>query len=476
MKKSDKLHRSRIIGQVKTVIMVLLVVCMLALMVVYIGVSGVYEKALADKGMSESFDKLWSVQNSGDAHGLDPKNLVPEFIGYKQKSDEYPIGCLADSESLNSLYSDVRPCLLELFGKDSVCRSLPEAEGKKRFLEGQMGDEFVYIRYHVPVLYQLIYAYAAEELTVLESDVAASSGETAGGYIRDMIILKDRNFAAHRFVAYATDGDGNYYEFRPDDHFVASDFYISRLAEGGAAVRTHRFEFLDFADGGIMHPMTEGEIETAVLSVNSVSTADENMKSALLKLFGYNPDKLNFYSDGEETVYVDLGSRLRIGSGLVSFVAMDGDTRGIEIGTLLGYMKSGEGYSLFDKLTAVDNLIRGIRGISPTLLGTEKAELCLGEVYTNGNLLVIEYFRTYNSVRIEGKPVFRVLLTENTICEVEINPADIRSTGEVTKNHKPGYVLRKLYELDRLEESRRAAYVSLTYSENVANWTVYLEN
>ncbi len=474
MKKSDKLHRSRAVGQVKTVIMILLVICMIALMVVYIGVSGIFEKAISDKDKSESFDKLWSVQNSGEQHGLDPENLTPEFIGYKQVSDEYPRGSTADKESLTTLYACVRSCLTEIFGKNSVCRPLSSADGAKRFLEGQASDEFVYIRYHVPVLYQLIYAYASEALTVLESDVAAGAEKNIGAYISDIIILPDKNYAAHRFVAYAADGDGNYYEFRPGDHFVTSNFYISMLAEAG--VNTERFAFVNLPGGEVPQPMTEGEVETAVLSYSAVPADSEEMKEEILRLFGFNPNKLNFYSDGEETVYVDLGSRLRIGGGLVSFVAMDGGTRGIEIGTLLEYMQSDESYSLFDKLTAVDNLIRDIREISPSLLGGDEAELCLGEVYTNENLLVIEYFLTYNTVRIDGKPIFRVLMTENTLCEVEINPVFIRATGEITYNQKPAYILRKLYELDKVEESRRADSVSLCYNGERASWNVYFEN
>ncbi len=472
MNKSDKLRRAHIFGHIKTAVMLLLVVSMLVLVVVYIGVTGIYEKALSRAHMDESFDKLWSVQNSGDAHGLDPKNLLPEFIGYKQASDEYPIGCVGDSDSLTALYNNARTCILELFGKDSICRPLSAAEGKKHFTESQAEDEFVYIRYHTPVLYQLIYAYAAEKLTVLETDVASGADDNVSGYISEIIIVPDRNYAAHRFVAYATDSAGNYYEFLPDNHFVASDFYINRLAEEGANALTHKFEFVKTSGNAVMQPMVDAEIETAVLSYNTVPTDNEEIQGEILRLFDYNPDKLNFYSDGEETVYVDLGSRLRVSNEIISFVATE-SYRGIEIDSLLGYIRSGEGYTLFDKLTAADNFIHDIRSISPALLGGAEAELCLGDVYMSGNRLVIEYMQTYNSVKVDGVPVLRILLDDNTLCEVEINPVDIRAAGEITYNPKPGYMLRKLYELDKLEEEQHPLSVGLCYHGGEASWTAY---
>lgn len=472
MKKTDKLRRAHILGHIKTAVMLLLVVSMLVLVVVYIGSTGIYEKALSRANMDESFDKLWSVQNSGDAHGLNPENLLPEFIGYKLTTDEYPRGCVGDTDSLTTLYGNIRSCILELFGKDSVCRPLSAAEGKKRFDESCAEDEFVYIRYHTPLLYQLIYAYAAEAATVLEGDVASGSSENVSCYISDIIIVPDRYYAAHRFVAYAADSEGNYYEFRPGDHFVASNFYITRLAEDASRAETHRFEFMNASGTSLLQPMVDAEIETPVLVYYPVYTADEAVKLQILRLFDYNPDKLNFYSDGDETVYVDSGSRLRVGDGIISFVATDGG-RGIEIDSLLGYIRSGESCTLFDKLTAADNFIRNIRSISPSLLGGEEAELCLGDVYMSGNLLVIEYMQTYNSVRIAGEPVLRILLSENALCEVEITPVDIRAGEGVTYNAKPSYILRKFYELDKIEESAHPISVRLCYYGDKAGWIAY---
>ncbi len=477
MKKSIKTQRFHIFEHIKTAILSGLVICMLVLVVIYIGGTGVYENAVSDGNIGESFEKLWSVQGTAEPIGLEGDNLIPEFIGYKQKNDEYPLGSVGSQSSISVLYGLIKPCILELFGKDSVCRPLSSEDGVARFSAAQTGDEFIYIRYHTPTLYQLIYAYAADKLTVSESDVASGTENNIGAYISDIVIIPDRDFAAHRFIAYATDLKGNYYEFRPEDHFVASSFYISRLAEGGAETDTLNFEFVKMEGSDTLQPMIDGEIGTAVLSYMPAIAGDEKIKNPLLRLFGYNPDKLNFYDDGEETVYVDSGSKLRIGDDIISFTATDASaekTRGIEIDSLLGYI-SGESYSLFDKLTAVDNLIRRIREISPYLIGGEEAELCLGDVYTEGSLLVIEYFLTYNSVKIEGTPILRATLTDSTICELEINTVFVYATDLTTYSPRPKYVLRKLYELDKIPSGRAPISVRLRYTGNEAGWNVYLD-
>lgn len=473
MKNSEKKRRSHIFEKIKIGIIAALVICLIVLVVVYIGGTRVYERAASRDNIGDSIEKLWSVQGTEEQFGLDGKNLTPEFIGYKLSDVAMPLGTVGDEVALREMYSLIKPCVLELFGKDSVVRTLTKTEGEKQILEAQSSDEFVYIRYHEPVLYQLIYAYAEDSLTVSESDVASGASSNVSGYIKDMVIIPDEDYAAHRFVAYATDSRGNYFEFRPDNHFVASKFYISELAQDGEASNVYSFDFVKLPGSGIPEPMVDAEIVTPALSYESVLATDEAYREDILKLFGYNLDKLNFYNDNEEIVYVDLGSRLRIGDGAISFVAVDDAERGIEIGSLLGYM-GGESYSLFDKLTAVDSLIRKLKKISPTFLGGDEAEICLGDVYTEGSLLVIEYFLTYDSVRVSGEPVLRVHLTENTLRQIEIILTDVRASTYETYNPKPAYVLRKLGELNKYPDGKRPALVSLRYSGGEASWTVFL--
>ncbi|MBQ8552500.1 MAG: hypothetical protein IJ428_06780 [Clostridia bacterium] len=460
----------------KTVLMALLVVSLILLVVIYISGMRVYENMVMKKSLGESFDKLWSVQSGTEPEGLDGAYLMPEFVGYKQSTFLSPRGCVGDSDSVSELYDLIKPCILELFGSDAVCRELPVDYGADTFFAARENEEFIYLRYHQPVLYQLIYAYAADTLTVSEADVASGSEGNIGAYVSELIIIPDKDFAAHRFVAYASDGDGRYYEFRPAQHIVTSSFYISKLADGGGNINTYEFEFAD--DGHAV--LIDGEIECSVISSQAAVVEEESTLNGLLRLFGYNPDKLDGYSDEGADVYIDSHSQLRIGEGSILFSTSDasetsgGTLRGLGIDTLLGYTGDGTP-SLFDKLTAVDNLIGKLDAVSADFAGGG-ATACLGDVYSDGALLVVEYFLTYNNIRIGSEPYLRAVLTDNTVCELELRPITVSSTEESTLTPQPDYILRKLTELGRLSADTHIASVSLNYTGSEAEWTVELEN
>lgn len=475
MKTTAKRHLIGAVETFKTVLMALLVISLILLVVVYIGGMRVYESMVTKNSLGESFDKLWSVQGGAEPEGLDSSHLVPEFVGYKQSKLTEAHGCIGSRDSVTELYELIKPCLIELFGSDAVCRELSEEQGRAVFNEARKSDEFIYLRYHIPVLYQLIYAYASDALTVSEDDVASGNTGNIGAYVSELIIIPDKDFAAHRFVAYAYDGNGGYFEFRPAEHIVTSGFYISKLADGVGNTDTHNFKF----EGSSQAAVIDGELECAVITSGTAKLDDAAVLNKLLRLFGYNPDKLDGYTDGGDQVYIDSYSQLRIGEGKILFSTSDasesfgGVLRGIGIDTLLGYTVDGVP-NLFDKLTAVDNLIAKLDEISPFLSGGS-AQLCLGDVYSEGALLVIEYFMTYNNIRIGTRPYLRAVLNDSTVCEFELYPVVIGISGETTLTPPPSYVLRNLETVGALNADVRVRSVSLRYTGNEAEWTVVTE-
>ncbi len=456
----------------KTILLVLLVILLIVLVVVYISGMKVYENTVMKKKQNDSFDKLWSVQSGIQPEGINSDHLLPEFVGYKQSTFMSARGCVGDADSVTELYELVKPCILELFGSEAVCRALSADNGVDAFERAKKSDEFIYIRYHVPVLYQLIYAFAADTLTVSESDVAVGGDGNIGAYVSELIIVPDKDFAAHRFVAYASDGAGRYFEFRPAQHIVTSGFYISKLADGAQNIEAYGFDFID----GTNIAAPDAEIECSVISKSTSDYPEQTDRNALLRLFKYNPDKLDWYTDGEVDVYIDSHSQLRIGNGIISFSTSDsledsgGTMRGIEIETLLGYTVDGAP-SLFDKLSAVDNLVGRLGDISPSLVGGT-AVPCLGDVYTDKSLLTVEYFLTYNNIRIGTEPYLRAVITENTISEIELLPVYITGSKETVLVPKPMYVVRKLDELEMLPLGLGVKAVSLNYTGSNAEWTV----
>ncbi len=471
--------KRRLVGAVetfKTFLLAALVISLILLVVVYIGGMRVYESMVMKKSSGQSFDKLWSVQGGAEPEGLEGSHLIPEFVGYKQTTLTEARASTGSRDSVSELYELIKPCILELFGSDAVCRELTADQGSTAFDEAKKSDEFIYLRYHLPVLYQLIYAYASDALTVSEADVAPGHTGNIGAYVSELIIVPDKDFAAHRFVAYAYDGNGAYFEFRPAQHIVTSSFYISKLADGGGNTDTFKFEFA----GGSQTAVIDSELECDVITSYAAEIEDEAALNRLLRLFGYNPNKLDGYTDEGEQVYIDLHSQLRIGEGSILFSVSDasensgGTPSGIGIETLLGYTVDGVP-NLFDKLTAVDNLIGKIDEVSSFLSGGS-AIPCLGDVYTEGSLLVIEYFLTYNNIRIGTKPYLRASLTDSTICGLELYPMVIGTTGKTTLAPPPTYILRNLEVIGTIDAKTRIASVSLSYTGNKVEWMVATDN
>lgn len=474
-KQTTSRRASSAIETVKTVILTGLILSLVVLVVVYIGGMRAYDEAADKNDLGENFDRLWSVVSDFEPTGLDVTHLLPEIIGYKQPSSPTPLATLANTDGISELYELTKPCILELFGDSSVCTELTLAEGKHRLSAAKASNEFVYLRYHTPVLYQLIYAYAAGALTVSESDVAMGEDGSVGAYISELVIVPDDNFAAHRFVAYATDANGRYFEFRPSEQVVASDFYISKLATTASGIGTFPLYFSKDARFAYGEPIVNGEVEYTAVGYSAIDIENEALREALLDLFEYNTEKLDGYSDSTGYVYVDTHSQLRIESDEIIFQTTDATAsgsslRGIRIDSLLGYVSSDTS-GLFDKLTAVDSLIRKLGEISPELIGGEAA-LCLGDVYSDGSLLVIEYFLTYNGIRISGEPYLRAVLTEQTVSQLHLRPISVKPTETTGLALSPGYIMDNLDKSGKLDKNRPIDSVRLLYTDEDAAWHV----
>lgn len=453
----------------KTVLLTLLIISMLVLIVVYIGGTHIYQ-SMTEKGDKKVFDKLWSVQSGQRSEGLDRERLLPELIGYKF-SGSGPMCSIADRESASELYELISPCLSELFGSGSYCEEIGASEGERLFADALESGEFIYLRYHVPVLYQLVYAFASGKTSLSESDAASfASDGGSGAYLSEVVIIPESGVAAHRFEAYAKDGDGRYFRFRRDESAVASEFHISKLSDIASKISTRAF---GFSDGARLEPMqltVPEELECD--DIDFASSAIPDGRSAdVLRLFGYNPDKLKGYEDDGAGVYYDSHSRIRLETGKIAYQAVDA-VSGIGLSSLLGY-SADDGFGLFDKLAAADCLLTELSEISDRLVGGE-AELCLGNVYTENSLLIFEYFYTYENIRISGEPAVRAAFGQDTLCAFELLSYSFEPTGSTTLCTSQEYVLEKLFDTGVLTEGQRVGSMRLVYEDGGAKWKAML--
>ncbi len=456
MKAEQQKTLSRILENGKTILLALLTVSLIVLVVVYIASTKIYE-SMTDQGRATPLDKLRIVQSDQSMpEGLESDHLLPELIGYRAAGTNS--GSLGYGEAAAALYESVKPCLKELLGQASVCRALSDSQAASAVNEALSAENLVYIRYHEPILFHLIWAWASEQITVEIDDTASSED---GAYIKELIILPDRDFvlAAHRFIAYAHDGSGRWYEFRPDESVLTSSFYISKMAADGSAMDVIPFTFSSASEtDGLwdLQPITEDTptCETLLMDYRPILPTDESQDSgltdSLLRLLGYNPNKLNAYPDtaDQAVVFIDTHGQLRLSNQRIYYQASD-DENGLRIDSLLGYSTGGT-YSLFDRVSAVDSLIRRMSAIDIGLTGKE-ARLCLGQIYTEDSLLVIEYFYTFNNIRIgssSSPAALRAKLSQDSILSLEFAPRSYTGSGNTVLLTEPLYILRQLLRTD----------------------------
>ncbi len=448
----------------KTLILTVLVISLISLTVVYIGGTHIYQ-TMTEDAEPKVFDKLWSTQSDYRSEGLDGARLSPELICYRLTGAE-PRGVIASEESIAEVWELISPCLAELLGNGSVCSELEPSDGEHRFHAALASDEYIFVRFHEPTLYQLVYAYISGRATI-EEDAAASMLGEGGAYLRELVILPESDVAAHRFVAFASDGEGNYYEFRLADEFVASDFYLSRLGGQGESATLLPVTF----PGGSLsrtQPLVSGELDSVSLSSEKIDLTERELYEKLLPLLGFNPEKLRGYTSEGVGVYYNSDSRVRLEVGKLSYSAVDA-SGGLPIADLLGYSTVST-LSLYDKLIAVDNLLTGIEELSPQLTGGE-ARLCLGSVYTEGGLLVIEYIPTYDGMRIESAPTVRAKLAQDRLTSLELTAVAYAVEGASTLSPEQGYVIRKLTETGMIVPTT-GCEMRFSIRDGTAMWSV----
>ena len=438
----------RVAETIRTVTLGVLVVTLVVLVIVYIGGTHIYQNMTSDAGKKPfNIEKLWSVRSDAGTDGLEKSHLLPEFIGYRIAGGS-PVGSLADRESAEELYSLVGSCLSELFGSDSRCSSIDPNEGERLMNEALSGSEYIFIRYHEPVLARMIYAYAAGKLVISDSDAAYVEDGVGAVYVSELVIKPDEDVAAHRFVAYACDGDGGYFRFSQDKSVVASDFYISKLADSGLKISLESFTFSDSEYLRPRQPVLDANMVSVDISAEPAEISDSKKIDGLLRVFGYNPDKASSYPDEYAMNYVDSGSRLRLGTGTIWYQANDAAS-GLRLDSLLGYM-AGDYLSVYDKLTAVDNLIKRIDALSDELVGGE-AVLCLGDVYMSDGRLVFEFFYTYNNIRIGGSPSLRAEIEQDRLYSFSLTAESYSGTDEERLSPLQSFILRKLEAFGKLD-------------------------
>ena len=92
------------------------------------------------------------------------------------------------------------------------------------------------------------------------------------------------------------------------------DMLAKMFLAGAQNIEAYGFDFIE----GTNIAAADAEIECSVISKSTSDYSEQSDRNALLRFFKYNPDKLDWYTDGDVDVYIDSHSQLRIGDGSIA--------------------------------------------------------------------------------------------------------------------------------------------------------------
>ena len=423
--------RSGFVEGFKTVVFAALVVSMVLLASTYILST---QSSYITAGNRDVFDGILSVQNDGEygAKTLDYSYIPPEFIGLKISSGS-PRAFVADDGYLFDVYRYVMPYISEMFGENGKLERLDEATGRALWLGCTDTDGYVYVRYHTEFPLSILYAYSrgnddAGVYRSLKSDEAM---------IYEFFIVKDDSSS----VLVARDANKNVYRFTAES---AESFDFSGLERYGG--RGEEFSFAcEIFDGDkladtvpiLLDPLSAERISTKNVILDELGDPESESFRSLMRLFDFNPDKLNGYNDTDDdssSVFVETHGNLRMSAKRLEYTASsDG---GVSVLDFLGYRKSDSDYNISDMLKATQGFVEAARAVGEESFGGD-ADLGITHISYSDGRLVLEYSYFYDNVYVaygeEGYAV-RFEIRDNLFESIVVRPRFIESAGESRRN------------------------------------------
>jgi len=344
-----------------------------------------------------------SGQNRIDTGGY----LVPSFIGFRAGREQ--VGISAGYNTVYDLYAWLFPVLTDVL--TDGFEEVPADRWQKAAAE----KTFVYVKYHSPVPYQLIHAFAGGES---ESYADALN-------IYELFILPDSGF---RILARTA--AGTVYEFGGtyESYFIAED--LSEL------IRSYRRSVTPFVFTGdsAQDPQFTDRIRTRniVISENSASVIRERRSDmeSLLLLMDFNPDKLYTHEESDTGyVFVENHGVLRILDEGMEYTAASYDG-GIAVSKMLGYYDSGE-YTVSDYINASCLILNRVKSLNTAYIGGD-AEIVLDSAESGSDgSVTFRFIYTFDNLRIAGcDPAFVIRFRSGAVMELHLYSVSARHQGE----------------------------------------------
>lgn len=376
---------NKLLEAVKSAVLALLFAAMTLLAFFSISMN---QSMAKEPGVEMPVDSLLILRGGERAAvGLDSAHLLPEFVGFR--SEGFTRGSAYSAQTTSGLYGTVSEYLKVIFGSGSVCR---RAEDASVWENCRSAEFFVYVKYHLPMPSSVLLAYIAPDV-VMDPAKHMSGPEPM---VADLFILEGGRCVIR-------DGRGAVYtvtsEADTDSLSLALRGYESALAPfvfGAGSEKLERLA-LDGCTVFFTDPLT------CPLLTAGTAPVSEDRISDILKLFTFNANRLNTYTEsgGQVTAYVETVGTLKLSSdGTMEFTASEvGPECGVAVSDYLGYTSYDGEYSAYDLLKAADSFMTSLGALDRRLVGGD-GRLLLTRLYSSESGLTVEFGYTFDGTLV----------------------------------------------------------------------------
>lgn len=460
---SKNISLSHILGKIKTVLIAVLFVSALNMAFLYL--YNLQLNSVPDTALE--LDTLKKAQFNDSKNDINSKyeQLRPEMVAVK-KDKHHAYATTQGADYMDDIYNIIRPTLSRTFGGNFLCN---KSDSPKELWNSCLSsDEFIYIRYHSPLPFAVIYMDSMQSSTL--SDFA--DGESPIVY--ELFLLSN--------VAVARDIDGNVYSFTPKDKRDVLSLSVDSFDIYIEASALTLADFYSNIDGS-----SKAVLPSTVLFINEFNSLklkcerdivqlddrDNAVISGVSPLLNINPDKIGSYYDEQINglVYVATHGTLVFKESEISYTANEANTGGVSIITGSDLISTeNRNYGIFETLSAIKSFVYKLSEINTSPIGGS-ADMLLSAVYSEGDKLIAEYRYFYNNVAV---------LPEITACKIEISqgrisalyiaPAKISPSANATRKRclSPSWVLDIFLNHAELD-TEKLYTLRYTYSKDSEN-------
>ncbi len=465
----------KVVERIKTLLFALLFISSVILAGIYITGMADHTGEVGEDIPADVLSALRGRDGAASAH-LYPEQLLPEFLGIKQ-SGQTAVGLFSGTAMMEDLNDVLSPWVAAILGENMRKQTVTDGDASWRAALSR--DSYFYLCWSFPVPASLLRGHSLP-------DAEDAMLKTAEGDLRIREIFFFPYAKADGISAVSRDGEGNVTIWYDGDRsemktLPGMDAFSIYLARGVLA----DYRFAGESDGVCPSALLTLPIPASPVSMDDLvreypfaaSAGPERVPVSLLNQLDYNLNKVSGYFEAEHdtAVFVETHGTLRATAERVTYEAAA--QGGISIADFL--RKSQTGLNLRDDVMACERLAEELCLLDGEIIGGA-ADLQMTALYTEGEILVVEYAYFYDNVRIaDDAPALRIEVEAHKIISLSLAVSHYR-VGETSSRAAGQQWMLELVSYLR-EQGKSGTYqIALVYRPAVSDearmqldWNLY---